>query len=108
MGRDATLAGKVRKATVESRSGDVDGVVAREEEEIIVALDFVGREVSGLGRNEIEVVVVVANGKLKRGAWDVGKAARQKGKGKVDDGVVIIEEVTKGGGEEGSTKHGGL
>ena len=51
VGGDATLAGKVRKPTVEGGGSDVDKAVVREEEEIVVALDFARREVRGLGRN---------------------------------------------------------
>ena len=82
----------------------MNGVVKREEEEIVLALELVGSNVVGLVGDKVKVVVVVGDGVLERGAMGVGEATGREGEGELDNGVVEVEEAAKRG-EEGSTKH---
>jgi hypothetical protein len=105
---DPVFVGKVSETAREGSDGDAKWIDDGEKDVVVVALDFLAWDVEGLGGDEVEVVVVVVDGMLKGRAGGVLGTTRSEGKGFVDDGVVVVEEIAKGIGEEGGTKHGSL
>ena len=108
LSRDARFGGIVGETTVEGGSGGADGIVDGEKDFVVVALKVFRQNARRLIVNKVEEVVVIGDSMLKRRTGRVKKTSWGEGESFVDDGVVVVEEGTKGRREEGSAKHGSL